>query len=264
MRTNEKLKFNDTSKSIIKQGNDIYIDYLIDGFSTKENRDFISIVSHNIRNPISAVSGYSELILDDLPELVKEELLTYLIEIKKNTDITYQYINKFFEWLNYKTGRIKLEPEFLNLRGIIEDTIKNISFNRKNKHPFKLNIDNSLEVLADESSIKKIFYYLIENAILFSKDSERIFVNAKKENSFVVVEIIDSGIGMSDDLLDVLFDKTKNLKLFQNNLHNGTGLSLILVDEFIKLNKGGLSIKSIENKGTTVSINLPSYNLFKQ
>lgn len=258
MRTNEKLKLKDTSKSIIQKGNDIFIDYLVDGFNTKENRDFISIVSHNIRNPISAVSGYSELIIDDLQELVNEELLTYLIQIKKNADVTYQYINKFFEWINYKTGRIKLEPEFLNLKDIVEDTIKSISLKKGNKHPFNINIDDSLKVLADENSVKKIFYYLIENAVQFSEESERIFVNAKKENSIVVVEIIDAGIGMSDDLINVLFDKTKNLKLFQNKVHNGTGLSLILVDEFIQLNKGGLSIKSIENKGTTVSINLPT------
>jgi K+-sensing histidine kinase KdpD len=225
--------------------------------SAGENRAFFSNISHNIRNPLSALFGYTELLINDSDNLQECEKLHYLNQIKKRANITNEYLEKFFEWLSINTDKYKVNYQYLNLLNVVKTAFQNAADKHSYIGEVKINVDCNLQIFADRESLSKIFYYIIENAIIFSSKTEVITINAEQKNKYITVEIADKGVGISEEIMNILFDKNQNLSLYHNSAHEGTGLSLIIVKELLEINKGALIIESQIDEGTKVKMKFP-------
>ena len=113
-----------------------------------ENKEFLSIISHNIKNPFGALLGYTELILDDYNELSSSEKILYLSEIRKSAKYSFRYLERFFEWIYYKTGKVEIKLENLNVREIITASLKKIMAEYTNNFEINFNIPESLKIRA--------------------------------------------------------------------------------------------------------------------
>jgi K+-sensing histidine kinase KdpD len=226
--------------------------------ANNENHAFFSVISHNIKNPFSTLLGFTDLLFEDFDELDNEERKFYLNEIKKSANFTYQYIEKFFEWIYYKTGKIKLEFQPIRVKETIEKIIKRFESDNNYKFSIETIVDKNLTVYADLDSLEKILYNLIDNAIKFTTSSPKIIISAKTLNDKIEISIQDNGIGISSEDIKKLF----NIAIDPINIgkHNkkGIGLGLILTKELITLNNGTISIDSNKDKGSIFSLVLPN------
>ncbi|MCW8849655.1 MAG: HAMP domain-containing histidine kinase [Melioribacteraceae bacterium] len=228
--------------------------------ASEDNKAFLSIISHNLKNPFGALLGYSELLLEDYSELSELERISYISDVKRTANLTYRYLERFFEWTYFKTNKIKLEFEYLNLRKLIAEATKSALSDNDYLGEINFNIPADFRVFADYGSMKKCFFYLLENSLKYSKDEGQITINAKNENGYSIIEIIDNGIGISKKRIENLFDITKNIAQNNEGPKNGSGLGLILTKQIIILNKGSINLESELNLGTKVVIKLPSMN----
>jgi K+-sensing histidine kinase KdpD len=224
--------------------------------STEENKAFLSIISHNIKNPFGALLGYSDLILEDYQELCDAEKVLYVSELKKTAKHTYKYIERFFEWLYYKTDKIKTNFKVINLREVVTRSIESLLLNSEYLGEIYFSIDPSIQIYCDSDSISKAFYYIIENSLNYSAPNGRISINAGIKENFVEIKIEDNGSGISEETMNKLFDVSKNIVPSPNGGENGTGLGLILVEQIMKINNASIRIESEDKKGTTVFVRL--------
>ncbi|MEE9430574.1 MAG: HAMP domain-containing sensor histidine kinase [Melioribacteraceae bacterium] len=221
--------------------------------NTNENQAFFSIVSHNIKNPFASLLGFTDLLFEDFDELNDEERKYYLEEIKKSAQSTFNYTEKFFEWIYYRTGKIDFTFSDLNLRSCVENTLLKIEKKYPEEKSISVNVDEFIEVRADEDSLEKILFNLVENAILFSKPNPVISIKAEKNNDKIKIIISDNGIGIKEEDLTKIFDLAKDPSTIGESSYNGSGISLILIKELVEQNNGTIHIESNFGEGSNVS-----------
>lgn len=132
--------------------------------ATEDNKAFLSIIAHNLKNPFGALLGYSDLLMEDYSELSEAERLSYISDLKKTANLTYRYLERFFEWTYFKTNKIKLEFEYLNLRKVIADATKWALVDNDYLGEINFNISADIKIFADYETMKKAFFYIIIRA----------------------------------------------------------------------------------------------------
>ncbi|MFZ1289984.1 MAG: HAMP domain-containing sensor histidine kinase [Melioribacteraceae bacterium] len=226
--------------------------------ASKENNEFFSIISHNIKNPFTTLLGFSDLLFEDYEQLDDEERKFYLNEILKSAHFTNKYLERFFEWIYYKTGKVKINIENLDLVEQINKSFKVISHKFSTQNLI-FNSDSQIIVKADSESLNKIFYYILENAVIHSgsKDKILIYCEVDEFNESVKIVVKDFGVGIPEEQMSKLFKVNEDITLNSTNGIKGTGLGLILTDLLLKINNGRITLKSKLNEGVEVIIELP-------
>lgn len=219
--------------------------------------DFIANVSHEFKNPLSAIQGYAQLLeSDNIAHDTKAEYIN-LISEKTNTlsDLVSDILqlskldNQSIE-INKTTFRLdeQIRKSILMLEK--EWTLKSIDFNLKL---------NETSYLGSEYLVGEIWHNIIENAIKFSDYSSTISIKLKGNKKNISVTISDNGIGMDNETTNRIFDKfyQKNHSVFKGN-----GLGLCIVRKIVELHKGTISVNSYLNEGTTFVISLPKLDQY--
>ncbi|AWZ49637.1 two-component sensor histidine kinase [Clostridiaceae bacterium 14S0207] len=255
----KKMATGDFSQRIvIKDKNELgtlgnTLNYMADEITKNEQlkNEFISSISHELRTPLTAIKGWSELIITgelDNTEDAKEGISI----IAKETDRLSMLVEDLLDFSKLESRKIKLDLK----ETCINDLIKDISVFFKTKLEqahIKLDIalpDEEMFILADSNRLKQIFINLIHNSMKFSNPNTTIRIVAKSENNFVLIYVIDEGIGISKEDLPKVTDK-----FFKGSLTQaGSGIGLAVCKEIMNLHSGQLVIDSIENIGTKVCL----------
>ena len=122
----------------------------------------------------------------------------------------------------------------------------------------KFNVDESLEVFADLRMFQSILRNLISNAIKFTPEGGIVSISATATKSFITIFVEDTGVGMSEDEVQHLFDLNANKSTYGTQNEKGMGLGLRLVAEFVEKNKGKIHVESSIGKGTKMHVELPA------
>ncbi len=226
---------------------------------TVKSRDkLISIIAHDIKNPLSTIIGFSELIQQNIQTNDTSRVGLFASEIYKSTILLNTLLDNLLFWAKSQKDSIVLYPETLNIYNIVDDNFRLYSVMANEKEIDLVNDCNiSDNILADYSTINTVVRNLINNAIKFTGNQGFVSVSTSKNNGLVEIQIKDNGCGMnSDEVLDLF----NNKKIVQNNKkpNSGTGLGLLLCSEFVKNNSGKISVSSEKNIGTTFIITLPA------
>lgn len=213
---------------------------------------FFSIISHDLRNPFSAIIGFSELLADQIKENDYESIDMYAKLIEQSSKQALNLLMNLLEWSRAQTGRIEFNPEKLNLEDVIEENQMHFSAIAEQKAiTIKKVIPYDLTVFADRPMLSTVLRNLISNAIKFSGNKGKIKISAKKSCEEIIVSVSDNGVGIVPERLEKLFRLDESESTQGTNNEKGTGLGLILCKEFVEKHGGKIWAQSKPGKGTT-------------
>lgn len=232
------------------------INEMAEGLANSEQikNDFISSVSHELRTPLTAIRGWGETIISDQnldPETAKKAIQVIMTETERLSNM----VEELLDFSKIQGGRLQLVKEKMDIIAELSDAI--LMFTQRAKQEEKQLIydepDFFAPVMGDRSRLRQVFINILDNALKYSDANCTITVIATINNGSVCVEVIDTGIGISEEDLPNI--KAKFYKGKTNR--RGSGIGLAIADEIITLHGGTLRFTSKKGTGTTASIVLP-------
>lgn len=222
----------------------------------------LNILAHDLRSPISSLSSlitYTEFAEKDDLDKVK----SLFNSLKPHLDNLNLTIENLFVWAKSQTNPDQVQATDLLLNVVLMKVLPLYELVAKQKHIAIINKATSpFMVRVDPNHLELIIRNIVSNAIKFSRDGDKIEIRSKVVNDeFVKVSIVDTGIGISEENINIILNGKNNFTTFGTKNEKGTGLGLKLCKEYIELNGGKLEIKSIEGKGTSVCFCLPAVKL---
>ncbi len=220
---------------------------------------FISIISHDLRTPFSSITGFTEILLSD-DEIDETQRIEYINFIKDSSQNILSLVNSLLDWTRIQTGRIRFEPEKLNLREVVLKAITLLNGTAIQKGiALKSDISKEIFVHADFNLMLQIFNNLISNSIKFTNTGGVISVLLKTsgENNQVEIVVKDSGTGIKKENLDKLFKVDAKFTSEGTAGEKGTGLGLSIVQEIVIKHGGKIWVESEIGNGTEFHFTLP-------
>jgi len=225
--------------------------------STKNK--FISILSHDLRSPLTGINGLLEVLHTDYDSFSDEEKKDFIASVLGSTKNLYALIENLLQWSKLQQGRYELTPESLKLSQIIKMVIDLQLVNAVNKKiTLTANIKPEIKVLADENFLKTIIRNLLDNAIKYSNEGASITITAVPKNKIIEISITDTGIGMDEKTLSKLFKIEEHIRTKGTLDETGSGLGLLLVKEMVEKSGGKISASSTPNVGSTFTFTIPA------
>ena len=217
-------------------------------------KDFVVNVSHELRTPLTAIKGFAET----LEEETDEKNRHYVDIIKRNTDRLINIVQDLLALSQLEERGTRLELEEVDLGDMIERTLKIFEHRMREKNlKFDLKTENGFPLIkADPFKLEQVFVNLIDNAIKYTEHGE-ITLSLKQSGNQVMMELEDTGIGISEDHIPRIFERFYVTDKSRSKMLGGTGLGLSIVKHIVLLHNGTIDVKSTPNKGTTFSITLP-------
>ena len=255
MRLEELEKQNERLKNIIDQRKNDIADLIA------ANKEYISVLAHDLKSPFSTIYGVLGLLKDCIHEHNYEEMEAY-IDIASSSSInTTNLIENILAWAQMQNTEKRLNPVRINLANLVGQEIENSSLAVKlKKISMTHSISSRLMVRADLHMFQSIVRNLISNAIKFTNPGGNITISAKEANPFIEIMVKDDGVGISRKAQQELFNKelSPEVRAGSSNIRS-KGLGLMLCREFVVINGGILRVESQPGKGSSFIFTLPGY-----
>lgn len=227
--------------------------------NANQNKDkFFSIISHDLRSPLSGIMSLLDIIVSDYDSLEENERVEILTEAAKTSKSTYTLMENLLDWSRIQTGNMSYEPQNTSLI-LILTSIKNLYYQKLKEKGISLNFDFDPEYFAyaDSNMTETILRNLISNAIKFTKEFGLILISFEILDNDVLIKIKDTGVGMDEKQITKLFKLDETHSTVGTAGERGTGLGLLLCKELIEKQGGKIWIESVLNAGTTFYFTLP-------
>jgi signal transduction histidine kinase/CheY-like chemotaxis protein len=229
--------------------------------ASKTKANFLSTVTHELRTPLYAVTGLSNMLLDEDP---KPEQIQHLKSLKFSGDYLLTFINDILQINKIEANKVDIEPESFNLKKKINNIVMaldNSAHDNNIKIHFEYDKDLPENFIADQLKISQILINLIGNSIKFTKDGDiwiRVYKIKEKNDIYSLrFEVEDNGIGISQEKQENMFESFSQGSIQINRKYGGTGLGLSIVKGLIEILKGEIHLKSELGKGTTFYFDIP-------
>jgi PAS domain S-box-containing protein len=231
--------------------------------SDKLKSEFLAQMSHEIRTPLNVILSFSGLMKDELRDVVDEEMANAFDVIDAEGKRIMRTVELILNMSELQTGSYSYRVKRIDLyKDILQKMLtgfqriaekKNLIFN------FQNNLDETT-IEGDEYSVVQIFTHLIDNAIKYTSTGKIDIVIGKDHSNNLYVDVIDTGIGIAEDYLLLLYTPfTREERGYTRNFE-GNGLGLALVKKYCDLNSADIKVNSTKGKGTTFRVTFPSLN----
>ena len=224
---------------------------------------FLHNVSHDIRTPMNAILGYSELMKNELKDNDLPKVFEHLNKLQKAGNILLSIINNVLDMARIESGHMELDENYANIEDIrqrlfemFEDEAK-----KKNIHVrYTFNVEHK-HVMADVTKVEEIFVNILSNALKYTPSNGSVEVNVDElscdEPGYMIVRtsIMDTGIGMSQEYLEKIFESFSRERMTSSKI-SGTGLGMAIVKKYVDLLGGTIDVKSVLGKGSTFVVTL--------
>lgn len=219
---------------------------------------FFSIIAHDLKSPFSAIFGFNDELAKHYKEYSDDERLKMINHVGDASKSTYSLLENLLTWSRSQSGSIQLHKEAHQIKSLINESIApNLATAELKKINVVNNIDDAQMVWADKETIKIVVSNLFSNAIKFCNSGGVIYLSCKLNKNMLEICTRDTGIGMSEQIKDGLFNIEKNVQREGTNEEKGTGLGLILCQEFVYKNDGQIWVKSKLGEGSAMYFSLP-------
>lgn len=218
-----------------------------------------SIIAHDLRSPFGTIAGMIDLLFKEYDRYPDEKRLKILRSLHGSSNALKSLLENLLNWSRMQSGNIIVLPEYLNLKEITEDIL---SLHQELLQKKDLNITVTIEpytyIYADRHMVSTILRNLISNAIKFTNQGGFIHVFAKDGDGLTQICVKDSGIGLSEKSLSLLFNIEKTDKISGAHPEKGSGLGLLICKDFVETNGGKIWAESEPGKGSSFFFTLPS------
>jgi signal transduction histidine kinase/ActR/RegA family two-component response regulator len=230
--------------------------------AAKTKSNFLSTVTHELRTPLYAVTGLTNMLLEEDP---KPDQVQHLKSLKFSGDYLLTFINDILQINKIEANKVELDPEIFNLKNKVENVIAALNNSAMdNAIVMHSEYDKKLPEIfdGDQLKISQILINLIGNSIKFTKDGDiwvRITQLEKTPDKIhtIRLEVEDNGIGITKEKQDNMFESFSQGSVQINRKYGGTGLGLSIVKGLVDILKGKIYLKSELGKGTSFFIELP-------
>jgi signal transduction histidine kinase len=219
---------------------------------------FFGLASHDLRGPLTAISGYSELIKEDLKNLPPETLEEFIDSISKAATDMLRLLNDLLDISAIESGNLELNFHPESLKKLIEEEVRiQQEFANKKNITLKCDVENIPEFSLDRVRVGQVLYNLISNAIKFSPPGKQISIHLTQDNGDAKVSVEDQGPGISPEDQNKLFEAFQKLKAKPTGGESSFGLGLAITKKVIEAHQGKLDFESKPGQGTTFFFTLP-------
>jgi PAS domain S-box-containing protein len=216
---------------------------------------FVSMASHEFRTPLSTILSSATLVSKYVKAEDNDKRERHLRKIKDSVGHLNGLLEDFLSLGKLEEGKVTVSISSFQIKEFIDDIIEEMKVIQKNGQQIICNYKGEENFTTDKRLLKNILINLLSNALKFSSEDRRIWINTQNDNKHLNVQIKDEGVGIPDEdqhHLFTTFFRGKNVTNIQ-----GTGLGLPIVKRYIDLLKGNVSLKSKLEEGTIVNFTLP-------
>lgn len=220
--------------------------------SAKMRQDFTANVTHELKTPLTSISGYAELIESGMTG--EAETRRFAKEIHRNAKRLIRLINDILQLSELDTRETALETEQLNLYGMAATCVEMLKINAE-PNQVKLNVKGkSAWIEGNRSMIEELLYNLCSNAIRYNKPNGTVEVSVNKTEEGVLLQVADTGIGIPAKHQERIFERFYRVDKSRSKERGGTGLGLAIVKHIVAEHGAKISLESEEGVGTTISV----------
>lgn len=229
---------------------------LVEALAAKNK--FFSIISHDLKNPLSILLTSEEMLLEYFDSYEKEEIKDLVEKMHVGTKRISDLLLNLLSWSRSQTGNIPFNPGLFNLNELLLENKELLASNAENKRiSIELELNPELSnIFADKNMINTVVRNLLSNAIKFTPVSGKVSVKSMKVNDHYIISISDNGVGISPENQEKLFKVGKNFSTKGTEKETGTGLGLLLCKEFIEKHNGKIWVESLTGVGSTFLFSL--------
>jgi len=225
-----------------------------------KNRLF-SIISHDLRGPITSFHNISKLINHYNNRGEKDKIENLSVRIDQSVTKLNSLLDNLLSWSLTQTKEIKCNIESISVCDLIQEVLdiyhenilaKELNLTVHHAQPYKIS--------GDYNTLSTVFRNVLSNAVKYTPRNGNITINLTQDDDRIYITFTDSGVGITNEKLTNIFEPSENKTTHGTENEKGTGLGLLVAKEFIQLNNGVISMQSSLGKGTSVTISLPSCN----
>lgn len=225
--------------------------------ATKDH--FFSIIAHDLKGPIGAVTSLLEIVISDEEDFTEEKRKELLKQIYTSTGMTYKLLENLLTWARSQQGEIAYEPGTYSITNIVKQVENLLIESARNKGIMLTSeVDADYKVFCDENMIQTVLRNLVSNSIKFTGQDGKITIRTSLDKiGKVIVSVSDTGTGISGPLMNSLFNIDEKGSGMTGTIgETGTGLGLIISNDFLSKHGSKLQATSAVNTGSTFSFSL--------
>ena len=217
--------------------------------------NFVSIVSHEFRTPLTGIQGFSELIRDE--DLTPAEMKEYAGDINKDAQRLNRMITEMLDLDRMESGKMTLSRQRVDVNAIVTEAAERLAPNSP-RHPIQLNLDPQLPLVdVDKDKINQVILNLLSNAVKYSPGGGKITITTRVEGDHLHVFVRDSGLGIPAESLEKVFERYSRLESGATRYIQGTGLGLPIARQIIEMHGGHAWVESTVGEGSMFQFTLP-------
>ncbi len=227
--------------------------------ANRAKSQFLANMSHELRTPLSAVIGYSEMLEEEMEEAGDEHVLGDIRKIQSNARHLLSLINDVLDLSKIEADRMTTYAEIFDVEALVRDVAATVETLVKQKNnELALDLASGLGSMnTDQVKLRQCLFNLVSNAAKFTENG-RIALHAERTGDDLVFAVTDSGIGMTPEQLDKLFERFSQADVSTTRRFGGTGLGLAITRAFCRLLGGDVEVTSTFGQGSTFTVRLPA------
>jgi signal transduction histidine kinase len=218
--------------------------------------EFVALISHDLRTPLTSIMGYLELTLDD--ETIADDSRSYLEIVQRNSDRLLRLVNDLLFVARVEAGELDLHPHEIGLAAIVRQSIEEATPRATDRGvELRAHVEEVPDVRADRGRMFQLLDNLISNAIKFTPEGGRVDVRLLAKGARVRIEVCDTGIGIAPAEQVRLFERFFRASTATERHIPGTGLGLYIASAIVDAHGGEIDVQSEPGTGTTFAVELP-------
>lgn len=218
-----------------------------------------SVIAHDLRSPMGSIKMVLNMLILNLPsDTIGPEMYELLTMANQTTEDVFSLLDNLLKWTKSQIGKLKVVYQDIDMVEVTEGVIEIFSMVAElKKISIRLETPSKLDVHADIDMIKTVIRNLLSNAIKFSNEETEILVTVQEQEGMAVVSVKDSGCGIDEENQKKLLHTDTHFSTFGTNNEEGSGLGLLLCQDFVIKNGGRLWFTSAKGEGSTFSFSIP-------
>ncbi|MEI6304619.1 MAG: PAS domain S-box protein [Candidatus Taylorbacteria bacterium] len=239
---------------------EVFRDITIEKDIDKAKTEFVSLASHQLRTPLSAIGWYTEMLLDGDAGKISVKQKDYLNEIYNGNKRMVNLVTSLLNVSRIELGTFSVEPELTDIREIVQSVVDEMKpMIVAKKMDVKLDIEEGLEkIMVDQKLIRMVYQNLTSNALKYTGEGGHITIEVKVKDNDLLSSVSDNGFGIPKSQQSGIFQKLFRADNAKTQDADGTGLGLYIIKSIIEQSSNGkMWFESIENKGTTFYFTIP-------